>query len=231
MVVHGGFWRARYGIELAEPLARDLTRYGVAAAAVEYRRVGDGGGWPTTLTDLTLAADSLRTHGQEAADGRLLLDRVAAVGHSAGGHLAAWLAHRGGLRAGTAGSLAPGEPGIRLVGAVAQAGVLDLVAASRQTLGAGAVDALMEGHPGSMPQRYHHASPVAHVGDGARVVCVHGDADEDVPLSQSERYVEAARAVGDPVRLIVLPGTGHMELIDPASTAWAICREQLLRML
>lgn len=231
LVVHGGFWRSRYGVELAEPLARDLARYGVAAAAVEYRRVGEGGGWPTTLTDLAVAADSLLTHGQQAADGRLVLDRVAAVGHSAGGHLAAWLAHRGGLRAGTAGSLGPGEPGIRLTGAVSQAGVLDLVSASREGLGAGAVDALMEGPPGSMPQRYHHASPMAHVGDGARVVCVHGDGDEDVPLSQSERYVAAADAAGDPVRLVVLPGVGHMELIDPASSAWSACREQLLRMV
>ena len=63
------------------------------------------------------------------------------------------------------------------------------------------------------------------------VVCVHGNADVDVPLSQSERYVAAAQAAGDPARLIVLPGTGHMELVDPTSTAWAICREQLLRML
>ena len=37
------------------------------------------------------------------------LDRVAAVGHSAGGQLAAWLAHRRSLRSGTAGSVTPGH--------------------------------------------------------------------------------------------------------------------------
>jgi acetyl esterase/lipase len=231
LVLHGGYWRLRYGIELAEPLARDLARFGVAAAAVEYRRVGDGGGWPTTLADVARAADSLVTIGQRAAEGRLLLSRVAAVGHSAGGHLAAWLAHRHSLRAGTAGSMQPGEPGINLIGAVSQAGLLDLVLASQQRLGNGAVDALMEGPALSMPQRYHHASPIAHVGDGARIVCVHGDADDVVPLSQSERYVTAASSVGDPVRLIVLPGVGHMELIDPEQPAWQICRDQLLRMV
>ena len=80
-----------------------------------------------------------------------------------------------------------------------------------------------------MPQRYHHASPLAQVGDGARVVCVHGDADDTVPLSQSERYVEAALRAGDPAKLIVLPRIGHFELIDVRHPAWDACRDQVLQ--
>jgi len=231
VVIHGGYWRAAYGAELAEPLGRDLTRFGVGAAVIEYRRMGEGGGWPTTLADVARAVDSLAVQGQYVAEGTLLLDRVAAVGHSAGGQLAAWLAHRGSLRAGTAGSVGPGEAHVPVVGAVTQAGLLDLVGAATEQLGDGAVVALMEGEPRSLPQRYHHASPLASVGDGARVVCVHGDADDTVPLSQSERYVEAARMAGDPARLIVLPGVGHFELIDPGDPAWDVCRDQLLRMV
>ena len=231
VVIHGGYWRAAYGRELAEPLGRDLTRFGVAAAVIEYRRVGEGGGWPTTLADVARAVDSLAGPGQEAAEGRLVLDSVAAVGHSAGGHLAAWLAHRGSLRAGTAGSVGPGESHVPIVGAVTQAGLLDLVSAADERLGDGAVIALMEGEARSLPQRYHHASPLAQVGDGARVVCLHGDADDTVPLSQSERYVEAALRAGDPARLIVLPGMGHFELIDDRHPAWAACRDQVLRMV
>jgi len=193
--------------------------------------MGEGGGWPTTLADVARAVDSLAVQGQYVAEGTLLLDRVAAVGHSAGGQLAAWLAHRGSLRAGTAGSVGPGEAHVPVVGAVTQAGLLDLVGAATEQLGDGAVVALMEGEPRSLPQRYHHASPLASVGDGARVVCVHGDADDTVPLSQSERYVEAARMAGDPARLIVLPGVGHFELIDPGDPAWEVCRDQLLRMV
>jgi acetyl esterase/lipase len=231
VVIHGGYWRATYGVELAEPLGRDLTRFGIAAAVIEYRRVGEGGGWPTTLADVARAVDSLAGPGQHLAEGRLLLDRVAAVGHSAGGHLAAWLAHRGSLRAGTAGSVGPGEAHVPIVGAVTQAGLLDLVSASNERLGNGAVIALMEGEARSLPQRYHHASPLAQVGDGARVVCVHGEADDTVPLSQSERYVYAAQRAGDPARLIVLPRTGHYELIDVRHPAWDACRAQVLRMV
>jgi acetyl esterase/lipase len=231
VILHGGFWRSTYGIDLAEPLAADLVKYGVAAAAVEYRRVGGGGGWPTTLADVARAVDHLATAGQHVAGGRLLLDRVAAVGHSAGGQLATWLAHRRSLRSGTAGSVTPATHFQPLLGAVSQAGLLDLVGASREHLGNGAVDDLMQGAAGSVPQRYHHASPLAHVGDGARIVCVHGDADDVVPLSQSQRYVDAALLAGDPVRLETLPGVGHMELVDVDHHAWATCRDALLQMV
>lgn len=233
VVIHGGFWRQRFGIELADPLADDLARHGVAAAAVEYRRVGEGGtgGWPQTLADVAKAVDDIPTSGQYMARGALDLERVAVVGHSAGGHLAGWLMHRGSLRANTAGRTEPGDGHLPLLGAVSQAGVLDLVAASDERLGNGAVIDLMQGAAGSVPQRYFHGSPMAHVGDGARVVCVHGDADDTVPVSQSEHYVAAAQATGDPAELVVLPGVGHMELIDPARDAWAVCRAQLFAIL
>lgn len=231
VVVHGGFWRSRFGIELAEPLAADLAKFGVAAASIEYRRVGDGGGWPTTMADAARAVDHLATAGQYVAEGRLRLDRVAAVGHSAGGQLATWLTHRESLRSGTAGSITEESTFVPVIGAVSQAGVLDLVGASHEGLGNGAIDDLMQGAARSVPQRYHHSSPLAHIGDGARVVCVHGDADTSVPLSQSERYVNAAVAAGDPVRLVVLPGVGHMELVDPAHDAWSVARDALLQMV
>lgn len=231
VVIHGGFWRSRYSVDLADPLAMELTRFGVAAAAVEYRRVGNGGGWPTTLADVARAVDQLATQGQQLAEGRLRLDRVAAVGHSAGGQLAAWLTHRGSLRQGTAGSIAPGQPYVPMVGAVAQAGVLDLAGAAEAGLGRGAVIDLMDEQPGSVPQRYFHASPLSHVGDGARVVCVHGDQDDEVPLWQSEKYVAAAEALGDPVKLMTLPGIGHYELIDPDHAAWGTCRDAALQMV
>jgi acetyl esterase/lipase len=233
VVVHGGFWRQRYGVELADPLADDLARHDIAGVAVEYRRVGDGGtgGWPQTLMDVANAVDNLPAAGQYLARGRLDLSRTVAVGHSAGGHLVGWLVHRGALRHATPGRTWPGDDHLPLLGAVSQAGVLDLVGASDERLGNGAVIDLMEGSAGSVPQRYQHASPLAHVGDGARVVCVHGEADDEVPVSQSRRYVDAARAAGDPVELITLRGVGHYELIDPDHHAWQVCREAALHML
>ncbi|MDT5138019.1 MAG: hypothetical protein QOD58_2281 [Mycobacterium sp.] len=123
VVIHGGYWSARYGAELGRPLAADLAGRGFAAVNVEYRRVGDGGGWPETGQDVATAVDALR-----ARSTGMDLNRVVALGHSAGGQLAGWLASRRG-------------GAVTLTGVVLQAGVLDLVRGSAEGLGGGAIDA------------------------------------------------------------------------------------------
>ncbi|WP_214407225.1 alpha/beta hydrolase, partial [Pseudonocardia lacus] len=100
VIVHGGFWRQAYGLELGRPLAEDLVGAGLAVWNIEYRRVGGDGGWTATFDDVAAAVDLLAGPAQDAAGGRLTLDRVVAVGHSAGGHLAGWAAARPGLPAG-----------------------------------------------------------------------------------------------------------------------------------
>jgi acetyl esterase/lipase len=211
VIVHGGFWRQAYGLELGRPLAADLANRGLAAWNIEYRRVGGGGGWKATFDDVAAALDLLAGPVQEAAGGRLPLDRVVAVGHSAGGHLAAWLATRPGM---------PGaSPAVRLRGAVSQAGVLDLVDAAERGVGSGAVEDLLGGSPAEVPERYALASPIARVPIGVPVVCVHGTDDANVPLRQSERFTAAS---GD--RLVTLPGADHFALIDPSTDAWRACR-------
>ncbi|MCZ2818294.1 alpha/beta hydrolase family protein [Modestobacter sp. VKM Ac-2984] len=212
VVLHGGFWRARYGIELARPLAADLAARGWAAVAVEYRRVGAGGGWPTTLQDVAAAVDALPDVPDAA---RLDLTDVTVLGHSAGGHLAAWVAGRARLPAGTPGA----DPRVRVSAAVAQAGVLDLEAAVTADLGDGATVGFLGGTPAEVPDRYATADPVRLLPTGLPVLCVHGAEDTSVPLDQSRRYAAAATAVGDPVEVVVVPGD-HMVLIDVSGAAW-----------
>ena len=43
VLIHGGFWRAAYGLDLMDPLAADLVGRGYAAWNIEYRRVGQPG--------------------------------------------------------------------------------------------------------------------------------------------------------------------------------------------
>jgi acetyl esterase/lipase len=219
VVLHGGYWRAAYGIELARPLAADVAAAGLVGVAVEYRRVGGGGGWPATLEDVAAALDALP--GLPVA-GRLDLGDVTVVGHSAGGQLAAWAAGRHRLPAG-----APGAgPRVAIRAAVLQAGVLDLADADRLDLGRGAVRALLGGSPDAVPDRLAGADPVRLLPTGARVLCVHGSGDDVVPVGQSERYAAAARAAGDPVEVRVVPGD-HMALIDPGGAPWRVVREWL----
>src|SRR5689334_8224558 len=92
ILIHGGYWRARYKLGLMDGLAQDLARRGIAAWNIEYRRVGDpGGGWPGTFLDVASATDYLRVSVSTYV---LDLKRYVRVGHSAGGNLALWLAAR-----------------------------------------------------------------------------------------------------------------------------------------
>lgn len=223
VIIHGGFWRTAYGFDLGVPLAEDLVRHGFAAWNVEYRRVGDdpaagGGGWPTTCLDVAAAVDLLATAGQQATDGGLDLSRVVAVGHSAGGHLAGWLAGRGSRTPGTPGA----GPAVPLTGFVSQAGVLDLDLAIAENLGSGAARAFLGALSEDRAAR-SLASPVSQVPTGVPSVCVHGTADDVVPLNQSESYLAAARAAGDDARLVVIDGADHMAPVDVTSAAWAAC--------
>lgn len=211
VVIHGGFWMSGYGKELATPLAEDLARNGVAGYAIEYRRVGNGGGWPMTFDDVAAAIDAL------ADQPRVAVDQVVAVGHSAGGHLAVWAAGRTGR--------------VALKGAVSQAGVLDLVNAYDVQLGGDAVAQLLGATPTQDKARYAAASPYEQLPLKVPVALVHGTRDGQVPLDQSRRYLTAAQKAGGDVTLIELPGVGHFELIDPKHDAWATCRKEALRLL
>jgi dipeptidyl aminopeptidase/acylaminoacyl peptidase len=201
-----------WGADLMHALAGDLHRRGWATSNVEYRRLGaPGGGWPGTLEDVAAGVDALAGMGPE-----LDLRRLIAVGHSAGGHLALWLAARPGLPAGAPGAGPEVAPGA----VVALAAVSDLVAAAHLGLGAGATVELLGGAPEEVPERYRQASPRQRLPLGVPQLLVHGELDDRVPVAMSRGHAAAARAAGDAVRLLVAPGAGHPEIIDPESRAW-----------
>jgi acetyl esterase/lipase len=202
VVLHGGFWRDRYDLRLMDALCADLARRGIAAWNVEYRRLGGGGGWPATFDDVAAAIDRLAD-----LDAPLDLRRVAAVGHSAGGHLA--------LRAATR-----ERPRVPVTAAVGQAAVTDLAQAARLDLSGGVVAELLGGSPETAPERYAAASPIERLPAGVPVLLVHGARDDTVPVSLSRDYRRAAAAAGDACDLVVGERDGHFEHLDPASAAW-----------
>jgi acetyl esterase/lipase len=210
VVIHGGYWSANYGAELGRPLAANLAGRGFAAVNVEYRRVGDGGGWPETGRDIAAAVDALRSRSTG-----MDLNRVVALGHSAGGQLAGWLASRRG-------------GAVALTGVVLQAGVLDLVRGSAEGLGGGAIDAYLGGSPTEKPDAYAQASPIALVPLGVPSICVHGTSDTLVPIRQSQDFVEAARRA-DNTRLWTFDG-GHFDPITVGTQAWQLCVDGLHRL-
>ena len=239
ILIHGGYWRARYGLDLMNSLAEDLAKRSYAAWNIEYRRVGDpGGGWPGTFLDVALATDYLR---KLAPFYRLDLQRVVPIGHSAGGHLAFWLAARPRIalfaqQSPLAGSQLPGDKEVTatplvLAGAISLAGVVDLEMAWRLHLSNDAVVELLGGSFTDVPERYAAASPAAMLPLGVPQVLIHGSSDDSVPIQVSQAYTKAARAVNDPVTYIELEGVDHFDVIDPHSQAWAITVKELQKLV
>lgn len=224
VLIHGGFWREPFKRDLMEGLALDLTGRGFATWNLEYRRVGaSGGGWPQTATDVARGIDHLAAL---ASGYPLDLSRVALVGHSAGGHLALWAGARQRLP-----EAAPGaHPKVMPAYVVSLAGVADLEEADRTGLGGGAVASFLG--PGSDRSAiYPEASPRALVPLGVPQLLVHGTADRIVPIAQSERYAAAAGTAGDEAELLLIPGAGHFDLIEPSTPAWSATAARLIDRL
>jgi acetyl esterase/lipase len=93
MMVHGGCWQSEIADRrIMNWIAEDLRRRGIAVWNIDYRGVDRaGGGYPGTFQDVGAAADALL---ENAVGYRLDATRTVAIGHSAGGHLALWLAAR-----------------------------------------------------------------------------------------------------------------------------------------
>ncbi|ABF39684.1 putative lipase/esterase [Candidatus Koribacter versatilis Ellin345] len=199
MVIHGGFWRAKYDLLHVSHMCSVLAKSGVAVASLEYRRVGNsGGGWPGSYNDVRAGFAAIRKHFGENL-------KYVAIGHSAGGHLA--------LR------LAVDEPTLSGVAALAPVAVLKT--AYEMNLSNGAVEEFLGGSPAEIPGIYASACPSQHPSTVQRIL-LHGDLDTDVPIAISKEFEAARQNDSGTVWFMKLEETEHMDLIDPESRAWPI---------
>jgi acetyl esterase/lipase len=207
IIVHGGCWLAEYDLDYISKLSAALTEKGIATWTIEYRRVGNpGGGVPGTFDDLAAAAAYLHVLAKQYP---LDLARTIAVGHSAGGHLALWLA-----------STAP------LKGVVSLAGVADLRAAAAQNVCGDAATQLL-----GDKLDYRRYSPAEMLPLRLPQRLIHGANDSLVPVEMSRAYEAAAKRAGDDVTLAVIPNAGHFELVTPQSAAWQTVEGAVLDLL
>ena len=198
---------AQYDLGHIRNFSAALAEAGVAVWTLEYRRVGnEGGGWPGTFDDIAAGAAYLN---KIARRHRLDMQRVVVTGHSAGGHLALWLA---------------AERKLPLRGVVSLAGVTDLRKAVEQRVCGDVVQKLVGG-------RYRETSPADRLPLRVPTRLIHGARDKIVPLEMVRDYEAAARKAGDDARLIVLDDAAHFELIAPGTEAFRKVKEEIFSLL
>lgn len=207
-VLHGGFWQAAYGYDHIRAVCAELAGMGVAAWNIEYRRVGNGGGVPATFDDVGAAFDLLGS-----VDAPVDLDRVVALGHSAGGHLATWCGGGGWVS-----------------GVVSLGGVLDTRTAAAEGIGEGAIDDFCGGSSQERPVEHDAIDVIGRLPLGVEVAVIHGADDDWVPVAQAWAFERACQDTATACEVTVLEGVGHYELIDPDDQAFETVRAEVLRL-
>lgn len=231
--IHGGWWQSAYDLGYAGFLCEAMRALGVAVWSLEYRRVGNpGGGWPGTMQDVAAGMDHVV---MLASAYPIDLHRVIAAGHSAGGHLAFWLAGRHHIP--HTSPLAEPQPNLGLRGVVGLAGAVDLRLTIELTNffsfrnGAPSVRDLMGGDPKQYPERYAAADPGQLLPLGVPQMLVQGTDDDQIPPQLPARWADNARRQGDHVDLRIIPGADHFDIVDPESSTWHVTRDAFLSLL
>lgn len=220
IMIHGGCWQTAVAErDIMNWIADDLRSHGVGVWNIEYRGVDRGGGMPGTYEDVARAADLFvadgAKHGLDTGGTRI------AIGHSAGGHLALWLARRPALAAGD--TLRGADP-IRIDLAISQGGLPDLRAGAASVGHACGADA-----PAAMARGdYARTSPPEMPVGTAREIQFNNDRDHVTPPATGAAYSAAMAKLGVTVPMEVTPDEGHVELIAPDSVSWGKQRAAIL---
>jgi acetyl esterase/lipase len=230
LMVHGGCWQTEIADRrIMNWIADDLRTRGIAVWNIDYRGVDrEGGGYPGTFQDAAAAADALRAN---AKTHNLDLSRLVATGHSAGGHLALWLAGRHRLPAGS--PLRTADP-LPIKTVVSLGGLPDLeLAATAPGSGCGTeVIAKLVGPPTLSSRDVYADTSVPRLAPLAvRQVLVNGLQDRIIPTAYAEDYAKRMKAAGDRVAVRMVDRTGHVELIAPESDAWKVAAREIEKAL
>ena len=220
VLIHGGCWMSEYDIAHSRKLAAAFPRAGIASWSLEYRRIGDpGGAWPGTFDDIEAGYTFL----SELTDEYMLdPNRVVLAGHSAGGHLALWMAQR----------IEERQPAnvITPRGVLGLAPAPDLEFLYEHGTCDSAVGKLMGGSPEEFPERYAAGSVANRIPQRTPQIAVIGRYDETWrPVGV--RYAMAAAKQDAPIEVIDAPESGHFEMIDPDSTTWPLVLDAARRLL
>ena len=222
VIFHGGCWKTGIADRAyMAPLATRWQHRGIATLNVDYREVGDGGGWPGSFADWVAAEGLLH---RLAKDPRIDMTRLTFVGHSAGALPAQWLAETQGPN---------GPVGTRVPRYAADAIVFDGPAdLAREQAGFdalcefSAVAPFMGGEVDDVPDRYAAISPLNHPARIPNLLFVQARLPAPDPSA-----LKALREAGNEVTVIENPDASHFDIITPGAPAYEALEPQLLARL
>jgi len=229
VLVHGGCWTSKFGgITQLRNMAGALAARGIAVWNVEYRRVDeDGGGYPGMYLDMHAALDTLAAQGPRH---KLDLDRIVAVGHSAGGQLVQWIAGR--TRIPTSSPLYRADP-LTVKRIVSLGGLADLRNEANQIKTSCERDtAQLAGTPSAgRPDVFSDTNAAELIPNGSRTWLVTGALDTISPPRVAHDYARRAQAAGDAAEVVILPDASHYDEVSSESPAWPLVLKVIERAL
>jgi acetyl esterase/lipase len=192
LFVHGGGWSGGDRKQLRRQ-ASFLAERGFFGMAIDYR-LAPAYPSPASFEDAQAAVVWLRSH---ASQYHLDPNRIAAVGSSAGGHLAAMLGVSSGPQS---------NPATKVEAVVSFNGIFDL-----NTMPPSAMVEKFIGSPCSTAlDRCKSASPIAYVQSGLPpFLILHGTADKTAPYAQATSMVATLQAAHDSATLFTADGAPH----------------------
>lgn len=222
VIYHGGCWKTGIASQAyMAPLATRWQSLGIATLNVDYREVGDGGGWPGSFADWAASAKLI---DEVAARYPIDRARVTLVGHSAGALPAQWL---------SSGQSADGPIGAREALKVRAAIVLDGpgdVGEERAAFDTlcqfSAVDPFMGAAPDALPRRYAAISPATHAPRLADVLFV--QAKLPAPSASTQAAISAQ---GAKVTIRENAGASHFAIITPGNPVYETNEAALVAVL
>ena len=202
--IHGGGWRSGSRAQFRRQAAH-LATLGCVGLCIEYRLSG-GAPFRAAVEDCKCAVRWLRARADQYGVNPA---KLAAVGGSAGGHLASML----GVTDASVGLEGAGwypEQSSKVAAVVSFNGVSDMKALVSHRGAISAASEWLGGMPDDLPDLYALASPITHVdAASAPFLFLHGDADTTVPIEQSLSMKDRLEQVGVRAEIFVAEGAEH----------------------
>lgn len=204
VLVHGGCWLNRYGMDYMRPMAAAMAGRGWTVWSLGYRRLGDvDDAGIRALADLLSGMEEVRRLAGEDTGPPWL------IGHSAGGHMALLVA----------GELGPE----RVAGVAGLAAITDPRGYAEQDGSCNEAAARLladSDNPGRL-------DPIPHLPVGVPLLLLQGGRDPIVPMDQALDFARQATAAGDTARVITPSEAGHFEPVMPDSEAFSVLMQAL----